>query len=64
MTMRIKQRIATLEATIGDQRRAKKRALPDWLQSAFEQAGYVFDAAGQITRNPDGFNSEHTSTAT
>ena len=57
--MRIEQRITKLEASIGNQFRAKKRALPDWLQGTYEEQGYVFDAAGQITHYPDAFNSEH-----
>ena len=56
MIMRIEQRIAKLEASIANQSRANKRALPDWLQLVFELDGYVFDAAGQIVRSSDAFN--------
>ncbi len=61
MITRLEQRIAKLEASIENESRTKKRALPDWLQLVFEQDGYVFDAAGQIVPRSDAFNSETTS---
>jgi hypothetical protein len=57
MITRIKQRIAKLEASIEDESRTNKRALPDWLQLVFELDGYVFDTAGQVVRSSDALNS-------
>jgi hypothetical protein len=50
--MRLKDRIARLESRAAAQSRPKKRAIPDWLQTRFEQDGYSFDIAGQIIGCP------------
>jgi hypothetical protein len=50
--MRLKDRIAQLESTAAAQSRPKKRAIPDWLQTWFEQDGYIFNIAGQIIGCP------------
>jgi hypothetical protein len=50
--MRLKDRIARLESRAAAQSRPKKRAVPEWLQTSFEQEGYVFNIAGQIIGCP------------
>jgi hypothetical protein len=51
--MRIQDRIAKLEARLAEQRRPRKRAVPEWLQSDLESQGYVFDVSGQLISAPD-----------
>ena len=46
------RRLGKLEAVVEIARRPKKRCMPDWLQSIYEQRGWVFDAAGQIVSGP------------
>ena len=46
------RRLSKLEAVVEIARRPKKRCMPDWLQSIYEQRGWVFDAAGQIVSGP------------
>ena len=46
------RRLSKLEALALLARRPKKRCMPDWLQSEYEQRGWVFDAAGQIASGP------------
>ena len=46
------RRVSKLEAVAVIARRPKKRCMPDWLQSVYEQRGWVFDAAGQIVSGP------------
>ena len=46
------RRLSKLEAVALIARRPKKRCMPDWLQSIYEQRGWVFDAAGQIVSGP------------
>ena len=48
-------RVSKLEAIAVIARRPKKRCMPDWLQSVYEQRGCVFDAAGQIVSGPRRF---------
>jgi hypothetical protein len=50
--MRMKDRIARLESRAAAQSRPKKRAVPEWLQTSFEQEGYIFNIAGQIIGCP------------
>ena len=46
------RRLGKLEAVVEIARRPKKRCMPDWLQSIYEQRGWVFDDAGQIVSGP------------
>ena len=46
------RRLSKLEAVALISRRPKKRCMPDWLQSIYEQRGWVFDDAGQIVSGP------------
>ena len=46
------RRLSKLEAVALISRRPKKRCMPDWLQSIYEQRGSVFDDAGQIVTGP------------
>ena len=46
------RRLSKLEAVALISRRPKKRCMPDWLQSIYEERGSVFDAAGQIVSGP------------
>ena len=61
--VRMKDRIARLESRAAEESRPKKRAMPDWLQTWFEQDGYIFNIAGQISGCPiDRFGSGETPT--
>jgi hypothetical protein len=51
--MRIQNRIAKLEARLTEQRRPRKRGVPDWLQSDLESHGDVFDFSGHLISSPD-----------
>jgi hypothetical protein len=51
--MRIRDRIAKLEARLTEQNRLRKRVVPDWLQSDLESHGDVFDFSGHLISSPD-----------
>ena len=46
------RRLGKLEAVVEIACRPKKRCVPGWLQTIYEQRGWVFDAAGQIVSGP------------
>ena len=46
------RRLSKLEALAAIEGGLKKQCLPDWLQSSYEKAGFIFDAAGQLVSGP------------
>ena len=51
--MRLRERIAKLEARLAVELAPRKRAVPDWLQTVLEAQGFVFDVFGQVISAPD-----------
>lgn len=55
MTRTLERRVARLERCLQASQRekkARKRACPDWLQASMESEGFVFDQWGQVNFSP------------